>query len=232
MANVGRETVKTLALVIAAAAAACVGAAPSTQPASQPVVIKPVTPPKDWVVVDRTTSHFRFSVPKVWEQKIKADTQVTYEVPHTLKFHPSVFTVVSAECHAATVEQDAAEVRERLTNSVSTHGGKIIQDGPTTLGGRPAWAFEVQVPYDAPPATPDRSSRSPSGRGGTPKGGAKPTAAPPPVKRMTRMFEVLQTQGTTHTIVTFEADNQYYAAGLANTMKVLGTFDWAAAGAK
>ena len=57
MANVGRETVKTLALVIAAAAA-CVGAAPSTQPDSQPVVIKPVTPPKDWVVVDRTTSHF------------------------------------------------------------------------------------------------------------------------------------------------------------------------------
>ena len=49
---------------------------------------------------------------------------------------------------------------------------------------------------------------------------------------MTRMFEVLQTQGTTHTIVTFEGDNQYYAAGLANTMKVLGTFDWSAAGTK
>ncbi len=185
--------------------------APATRPS---VAATPTAPPKEWVEVDGASHHFHFFVPKAWAQKVKTDTQATFELPHTAAMHPSVFTVVAAACHASTVEADAAETRDPLKAAVEKAGGKMTVDAATELAGRPAWAFEVQQPYEVP-MRPSVTAR--------PAPGAKPLPLRT-VRRTTKMYEVLRAEGTMHYIVTFEADAQYYSAGLANVKRVLDLF--------
>ena len=178
-------------------------AAPATQPA---------VPPKDWVKVENATNHFTFYVPKAWQQNQKSDTAAAYVLPHTYPMHPSLFMVVSGACHASDVKTDADETRADFQTSIVAKGGKITRDQATTLGGQPAWAFEVSVPYLVPPAPP-RPGVTPSKSPGT--------------KRTTKVYEVLRAQGNMHYIVTFEADAQFYTTGAAMMKKVLDTFTWA-----
>ena len=182
-------------------------AVPATRPATQPAA-----PPKDWVKVDNTTNRFAFYVPKAWEQNQKSDTTAAYFLPHTYAMHPSLFMVVSGACHASDVKKDADDSRAEFQTSIVAKGGKITRDEAATLGGQPAWVFELSVPYLVPPP-PARPGSAASKSPGT--------------KRTTRVYEVLRAEGNLHYIVTFEADAQYYTAGLGPVKKVLDTFTWA-----
>jgi hypothetical protein len=188
-------------VAVALAMTGGLGAAPATRPAGLP---------KDWVKVENATNHFAFAVPKAWQQNQKSDTQMAYFLPHTYAKHPSLFMVVAGACHESDVKKDADETRTQFQSSVVAHGGKITRDEATTLGGEPAWVFELQVPYVVPPDP-----------------GAAPAKAAG-IKRTTKLYEVLRAEGNMDYIVTFEADAQFYTTGVATVKKVLDTFTWGA----